>query len=180
LIREDLVLTPTLLRRFELEAQFEGGDGRHYALIRRDDGSLLSHHPGSLPAVPDQLMWADDMLRLLNRELHHDGAWVVCFTHIKPQPIDCVLYNPQHGDYGRYCLIWLDQDGDPQFTQQWMEGEGELRDFADVILAGRGSTAQKCETSWQLWHEMMRKVLAPKEGQTFKRAQGQRAPSTRH
>lgn len=181
MLTEDLVVTPALLRRFIAEAEMEGGDGRHYALIRRNDGSLLAHHPGSPVLSPMQLLWSQDILRLLNRELHHDGAWCLVFTHPKPRAIDNIFQDAKHADYGRYVLLWMDADGDVQIPFEWLEGStSELRDFASVMLAGVESTAQKCEGAWELWREMMVKVIQPKEGQTFKRARGERAPSARH
>lgn len=170
------LITPALLHRFEQEAHAEGGTGQYYALIRRSEGELLSHHPFGLPAVPEQIMWAADMLKLLNRELHHDGAWVVVFTHPAPAPALPVLHDHKHADYQRYCLLWLDADGDVQFVQEWEAGTGELHDFADVLLAGPLSTAQKCEASWQQWRAIM-DALDTTGTQRFKRAKGERAPS---
>lgn len=176
------IITPTLLRRFKLEGEFEGSDGRHYGLIPRDDGSLMCHHPGSPAVDAVQALWAADVLKLLNRELHHDGAWVVVFTNVRPVSLECVLANPGHAPYDRYCLIWLDADGDPQFTVEWEAGiTSDLQDFADVLLAGIESTAQKCEAAWSLWHTHMRQVLDPRIGKdTYRRAKGERAPSVRH
>jgi hypothetical protein len=172
------LLTPVLLQRFRLEGEYEGGDGRYYALMLRSDGNLLSHHPGAPMLDPMQSMWAADVLKLFNRELHHDGAWVVCFTHLPPINKDAAIV-PKHAEYHRYCLIWLDADGDPQFTMDWANGETELLDFADVMLAGIVSTGMKAEASWQVWHQKMRKLIDPKEGQTFKRAKGETAASLR-
>lgn len=179
---EGLLITPTLLQRFVLEAEFEGGDGRYYALIQRANGDMLSHHPGSPMLDTAQLLWAIEVLRKLNRELHHDGAWVVCFTH--PAPIDpstfAVIENPKRWAYKRYCLIWIDQDGDPQFTQEWVAGENsDFTHFAHVVLAGTDSTMQKCEASWLTWRTMMREVLDPQQDQLYRRARGEAAPSAR-
>lgn len=172
------LITPALLQRFHLEAEAEAGDGRYYACMLRPDGDVLVHHPIGPQLAPEQMMWAADVLRALNRELHHDGAWVVVFTHPKPAPTNSVIKSgSNHCEYARYCLIWVDQDGDAQFTQEWMENEGDLLDFADVLLAGIESTMAKCEGSWEMWHHHMRQVIAPKQDQLFKRAQGQRAPS---
>lgn len=176
MLTEDLAVTPALLRRFIAEAEMEGGDGRHYALIRRNDGSLLAHHPGAPGLSPMQLLWSQDILRLLNRELHHDGAWCVVFTHPKPR-----FQDAKHADYARYVLLWMDQDGDVQIPIEWLEGDYTgFRTFTEVMMAGVQSTAQKCEGAWEVWREMMVKVIQPREGQTFKRARGERAPSVRH
>lgn len=177
---DDKMITSDLLRRFKEEGEMEGGTGQHYALIRLSNGNLVKFNPYSPALAPEQMLWADVILTLLNKELHHDGAWVVVFTHPKPTPAQCVIYNPTHCDYERYGLIWLDADGDSQFTMEWSAGESEMRDFADVLLAGRESTTEKAEAAWQAWHLCMREVLDPQEGQTFKRAQGQAAPSARH
>lgn len=168
-LSENDILTPALLRRFEAEGQFEGADGRHYGIILRDDCSLMVHHPGSPLLDPVQSMWARDVLALLNRELHHDGAWVCVFTHVAPTTIE-----RSHPEYGRYCLIWIDEDADPQFSVEWERGDSELRTFLDVLLQGREATAQKCETAWQIWHHNMRVVLDPKMNQLFRRAKGER------
>lgn len=177
----DLV-TPTLLQRFELEAGLEGGNEHKYCgVILREDGDIFVHHPVSAALDSMQMLWAARALKLLNRELHHDGAWVVVFTHPMPVEFESAAHaSPRSSYYQRYALIWIDQDGDPQFSQEWQNGQDtELIDFTAVILCGIESTAQKCEASWQTWHLMMRKVLEVKEGQgkTYKRARGERAPS---
>lgn len=180
-LREQDILSAALLQRFQLEGEVGDADGRHYGLILRDDGNLFCHHPGSPSPSPDQLMWAGDVLKKLNRELHHDGAWVVVFTHVLPVSIESVLHNATHADYGRYALIWLDQDGDAQFTVEWEAGiTTDLVDFTAILLAGIHSTVQKCDAAWTTWDHHMRHVLKPKAGQTFKRAKGERAPSTVH
>ena len=176
-LTETQIVTPALIERFAAEAEFEGEPGGYYALIPRDDGDVLAHHPYAPAAEPHQLLWAQDVLRKLNRELHRDGAWVVCFTH--PGGALSAPHTPGHVEYARYCLIWLDPDGDAQFTLEWRANESELLDFADVMLAGIESTLQKCETAWTIWHTHMRKVLEPREGQTYRRAQGERPPSGR-
>jgi hypothetical protein len=178
-LSDNTLITKALLKRFELEAAEEGGNGyAYYALIRRSDGHFLAHHPSTPQLDPMQLHWATEALARFNRELHHDGAWVLVFTHPKPPSI--LVAAPNHLTYARYVFLWLDQDGDVQFPMDWMENETELLDFADVVAAGLESNLAHGEESWQRWHHLMRVVPDVKEGrgQTFKRAKGERAPST--
>ena len=180
-IDDDTLITTALLRRFALEAQMAGVSDQYYALIQRSSGELLSHHPGAPSAVPEQIMWSADVLRRLNRELHHDGAWCVVFCDPKPPEHGelAVFAGSGHREYARYALLWLDQDGDVQFAVEWVRDESELLDWADVLLAGIDSVMQKCEAAWEIWKLNMRDVLDHGEGQLIKRAKGQR-PSTRH
>jgi hypothetical protein len=182
LFDENKIVTPTLLRRFELEAEGEGGDRRYYGCILLPDGNLIVHHPGSPALAPEQLMWAQDVLRFLNRELHHDGAWVVVFTHPKPASVENPLLAVNlHAEYARYVLLWLDQDGDVQIPIEWMEGDGEagLRDWTDVLLAGMDAVGMAATYAWDAWHRLMVQVIDRKEGRdTFKRAQGEAPKST--
>lgn len=173
-ISEDLIVTPTLLQRFAAEAAMDGGDGRHYGMVLRDDGGVRNFDPASPAPAPEQALWAANVLYALNYELHHDGAWVIVFTHPK-------FTDAKHVEYGRYAIIWLDHDGDPHFTMEWEAGTGELRDFADVMLAGINSTLAKAEAAWDLWRIQQRDVIDARPDQLYKRAQGQHAPSsTRH
>lgn len=180
-IDEDLIVTKALLRRFLAEAMTDNGDGRHYGIIRRNDGSILGHNPCSPELSFDQMLWAVDVLTYLNREIHHDGAWVVVFTNPLPPDVDNILIDPKQAEYGRYVLLWLDKDGDVQIPIEWEVGSSEMRTFADVMLGGLHATAVRAETAWHLWKLHMRDVLDPQPDQLFKAAQGQMAPSaTRH
>lgn len=181
-LTEHQVVTPLLLRRFELEGDAEDGNGQYYAIMLRDSGDLLVHHPVGPSLDPNQMVWAGTVLRRLNRELHHDGAWVICFTHPAIVQLETVLHSaPNNRTYNRYCLIWMDADSDVQFTQEWIAGDNiGFRVWADVVKAGIESTVQKCEASWSIWHQMMQQVLEPKAAQTFKRAKGERPASSVH
>jgi hypothetical protein len=170
---ESTLITSDLLRRFELVAKEGNGTTAYYALIRRSNGEILTHHPFGMSADPAQLLWGAEVLAALNTCLDHDGAWVVVFTNPKPG-LSIGSADFKHRQYSRYCLMWMDQDGDVQFDQEWVEGEGErdLMTFPQVIAAGIHSTMEKCEASWQFWANNQR-VLELTEGQTFKRARGQ-------
>jgi hypothetical protein len=176
----DQTVSPTLLRRFELEGQYEEGDGRHYACILRENNDLIAHHPYSPSIEAHQMLWARDMLVRLNKELHHDGAWVACFTHPSRLTEPEVMADGGHREYRRVCLLWLDKDGDVQFTWDWLADHiADVRDFATLMLHGPHWVMQQLEEAHRLW-SIAQETLDLQEGQTFKRAQGERAPSTRH
>jgi hypothetical protein len=180
-IDDDTLITPTLLRRFAAESTMEGGNGQHHAFIERSNGVLLDHNPGSPECLGEQLMFAADVLRKLNRELHHDGAWVMVYTHpAEPAEGSVIFVNGGNREYRRFVLLWLDQDGDVQIPIDWVKGESELADFPDCLIAGIEYWMQLCENAWDLWHTHMRQVLEPRQGETFRRARGERASSTRH
>lgn len=174
---EQDIISTVLLKRFQVEGEFNGADGRHYGIIRRDDGSLLAHNPGAPDLDPYQMAWASDILKLLNRELHHDGAWVIVFTHPAPWSEMEMIRFGGDSEYDRYAIIWLDADGDPQFSVEWEKGTDELRDFTAILLQGATATIAKCESAWQTWNLHMRHVLQPTEGQLYRRAKGERPPS---
>jgi hypothetical protein len=177
LIDEHKIVTPTLLKRFLEEAVHDGDNEQHCAYILRASGDLLTHHPFSLPAAPEQMMFAADALRFLNRELHHDGAWVLVFTDPKPVQLETVLHMATHADYARYVFLWMDADGDVQFPMEWVEGQGgDLDDFSDVLIAGLQTLGKAAEHAYKMWTEAMRALDARPQEQ-FKRAAGERAPS---
>lgn len=180
MLDDDTLITPTLLRRFISEALLEHGDGRHCAFLLRSNGNLVRHNPASPDIVPEQTMFADDVLRRLNRELHHDGAWVIVFTHPNPTPPGWSIFTQPRTEYRRYVLLWLDADGDVQLPIEWVEGESDLLDFAEVLAAGIDSVLNLCEGAWTMWHLHMREVIDPQPGETFQRARGERAPSARN
>jgi hypothetical protein len=177
---DDTLITPALLQRFAAEAGLEGGNGQYCAFIERSNGDLLIHHPFAPAAVAEQTMFAADVLRKLNRELHHDGAWAIVFTDPKPPEPGVAIYASPHTEFARYALLWVDPDGDVQFAVEWVRGESEMLDFDEVLLAGIEYTMQCCENAWAMWKVAMREVIDPAEGQTFKRAMGQMPSSTRH
>jgi len=180
MLEDAKLMTKALCRRFVAEAMLDGGNGQFYALMLRSNRQLLAFNPGSPELDPMQMMWAGDVLRLLNKELDHGGGWVVVFTCPDPQSGLDIISGADSMAYGRYALMWLDHDGDVQFSQEWQKNDGELLDFADVINAGILSTAQKCEASWNAWKMLMVDVIDPAEGQTFNKAGGETPTSARH
>ena len=160
------ILTPALLRRFQAEGEFDGADGRHQAFIETQDGRILVHGHG-LMVLPEQQMFGVDMIRLMNRALHHDGAWMVVFTHQRPPAVSLVAM----AEYQRIVFIWVDKDGDVQFPLETDE------DFSEVMGHGADHWLENAEAAWQIW-KFSQAMIDPQEGETFKKALGERAPSS--
>jgi hypothetical protein len=175
-LSDETLITPALLRRFIAEGELEDGNGQHFAVIQMQDGSYCEYNPYSPEADPLQAGWVRDVLRMLNSELHYDGAWVCCFTH--PAPTGLVQ---RFVEYNRCCWIWLDRDGDPQFTSDWVkDGHHQHLDFADVVISGVVSQVQRCEMAYSAYFEMMQTdMLDAKPEHKFRRALGEKAPSAR-
>ncbi|WP_341702616.1 hypothetical protein [Ferrovibrio sp.] len=153
-----------VLQRLDQEA--EGGPWSAVTYLR--DGKAMLLGPDGAPDwAPDQFMFASDMAKGLNNWLHHDGFWIVGWTH----PSRIVLLNQPGRSYTRMVMIWFDQDGDPGFT---VESEDSVW---KMLECGPRQWAEQAEQAWQQWERLMHEVLDPREGQTFKRAQGQTAPS---
>lgn len=170
----DLLLLPAITQRLKAEAEFEGGPALYWALLVAADGQQRRvQNPPDLPGpAADQLMFGLDMGGALNRHLHHDGAWIVGFT----DPLSRPTVLDQWTNFGRFFFLWVDQDADPQFTLECDDH------FADVLMRGPDHWLGQAETAWQKWRHQMREVLDPKARAlaTFKRAQGQQAPSAKH
>ncbi len=161
---EKTLVTPTLLKRFHLEASLDN-DGRFCAYVQYSNRDFCFHNVGP-EATINETVFAKELLTLLNDELHHDGAWVAVFTGyaIRP-PLDL-------GSYGRLIVLWMDKDGDVQFPIQ-------IEDFSVETAVQKGAFAwlEDCEAAWLTWQHHMRRVLAPKPEQLFKRALGEKPPT---
>jgi hypothetical protein len=159
-----LYQSSTVLLRMDAEA----GNGPWCAVTFMRDGKavLLSNQP-ALDWSSDQMLFANDMAKGLNKLLHHDGFWIVGWTH----PAPYMLLGMATRTYGRMVMIWCDADGDPQFT---IESEDPVW---KILECGPQQWAEQAEQAWQKWRLHMREILDPREGQTFKRAQGQAAPN---
>lgn len=173
---DNIVQTPGLLRYAIQDAKEDGGDGRHFLVLQLSDGKLLVHNPISPGLPPQQLIFATDLLPALNKELHHDGAWFMIFTHPNPEVDERTA--EVSFEYARFAMVWMDQDGDPKFLVDWLKGaNSEELDFADVLAEGLDAWLNKAEGAWQQFDYLMNDVLDPQEGETYKLAQGERPPT---
>jgi len=139
----------------------------YWAVAVQGDGRQVVMQAGTR-SVPDymQQTFARDMARALNSAIRHDGSWLVLWTH------PCFDDGQERVvDFNMWHFLWLDEDGDPQFT---IDNEDP---FWLALANGELHWLEQAEYAWSQWNLMMREVLAPTEGQTYKRAQGQ-APAS--
>lgn len=175
-VEDDHLITPHLLRKFIEIAEDEGNNGQHYAMIQKADRSWLAHNPHSPEIDEMQMIFARDVVGMLNKELHHDGVWCIVFT--APGALAHLLQS--RSEYSRFTLVWLDKDGDVQIQFEWVAGESDELDFADCIESGLESWVERAEMAWQQWFMLSRMVLDAQPDETYKAAQGERPPSERN
>lgn len=169
-IDDRILATDALRRRLLAEAQFEEGPGTYWGVSVREGVLLVPFKSADGIAAPmeDQQMFANDMAHALNKHLHHDGAWLVLFTHpMGLVNIPIVGMTPLPVPYDRWVFLWMDADGDVQFSMDNVE------EFAEVLLAGPDHWMEEAERAWQTWKLYMRDVLDVRQGETFKRALGE-------
>ena len=167
-VGEKLLLGRALMQRYAQEAVFNANNKAHVAYYPTDR-MVAAITNGPQPA-DEQRMFGMDMIGALNRSLHRDGAWVIVFTD--PVREGAIIDLSAKWLYTRWVILWLDTDGDVQFP---VENEDLLE---NVLAVGPDHWIEQCEIAWNLW-EGNRKELGAKPEQTYKRAQGEVAPSVR-
>lgn len=175
---DDRLVTADLLGKFINFAQEDTHDERHFAVLQQADRNWLTHNPGS-PELDGVLMaYTQQLLTLLNDELHHDGAWVALWSG----PGQRERFTQIDGAYCCLNLIWMDRDGDAKFRLDWIAGANEdWPTMPDLLLAGVQPLAEQAETAWQMANQLHVAALDLKLNQsdesTHKKALGERAPT---
>lgn len=160
-----LMLTATRAR-----LQREARDHLWRAYLRAPDGTISTL--SGLQQLPKpwapQEVFCSELANALQQALHHDGAWIVMLS----APIVSPLWKTGiESRYQNITVFWVDADGDIQFP--W-----EIDDRFEALAAqSMDRWLEDAEKSWQNWHFHMRTVPDTKKAQTFKKAQGQLAPS---
>lgn len=177
MIDDDLLITPVIRERLELEGAFGSGleedsGGDYWAVVCRANGQLhnfATDHFITDPVESERRGFLQNLCWNLNRHLRHDGAWICAWTH--PMPEAALLAS---GEYtrqpARFILLWIDHGGDPQFTvenERWYIAKN----------ASLGYWLNEAETAWAYWHYHMRVVPEIQREETYYRAQGERPPS---
>lgn len=161
---DEWLVSPAIMQRLVDES--EDTEGRYtgfWGAFTKANGDIV--FGGNIPAPCEfQRMFAADMAKGLNDNLRHDGVWLVFWTHPPvAMAVDADVYRVSH-------LLWLDEDGDPQFT---VDNEDP---FHEVMEAGFDHWIEAAEDAWQQWEEA-RDTLDLSPGQTFKKVRGELPPS---
>lgn len=151
---DDLLLSQTLMKRIAIEAELNA-PGKNTAAVFLRGGNGQIRVLGSYKPDLAEKMIADFMVNALNRRIPQGGRWVTAWL----------------GTGTMFIMIWLDQDGDPQFTVEVEE------DAPGIAAVQFDHWIEQAHDAWCQWELAMRKVLDPKSGQTYKKAQGERPAS---
>ena len=162
---DDLIRSPTIDERLHAEAM----DRAFVAWIERSNGDVLEYAKGREPK-PEFKMFAIDIMKALNHWMPNGGAWIVQWSDPKPLAEGNVIMLGD-AEYKRFVIIWIDVDGDPQFTIEYDD------DFKEALQLGPDPWLERGASAWNQWRMMMHEVLDPSEEQQFKKAQGEKPPS---
>lgn len=175
---DDVLKSLVVRGRLRREAKFESarGDdskGHYWAITALPSTNQIVGCQNFTPSVfdidphPVQKQLAEALVRSLNRHVGHDGGWIVGFTH--PPSQGNALRTDGDNVWGQLFCLWLDEDGDPQFTYE------TDRDPAEVVQDGVDYFIKMCDESYWRWEDLLgkkgRKELGLKDGQMIKAAQ---------
>lgn len=151
-LQDDPSVTAALGRRLYIEA----GEGDGWACGVRENGDIkIVCNAQTRPHVFQQ-DFAFELVRKLNKQISNGGTWTVGWCD----------------GWGKLIILWLDQDGDVQFTVEDDEP-------VNVILeAGADHFLSQCFDAYGKWRWSM-SILDLQDGETYKRAQGERRPSAK-
>lgn len=166
---DDFLRLPLIRRRLDAE-----GDGDPWWAVstKANRDHVYANSAVVCVPAPEQVILARDLIAKLNRLIDHDGRWLAIAVLPRMGFNETVLGKPPV--YDELRMIWIDADGDPQFTYE-IEWHLHLRSRAteNDWLGG-------AEEAWQTWHLHMRDTLEPgRQGALYHRAQGETAPSER-
>lgn len=168
---DDMLFSKALRERLDFEAAISSdfqpscaswyalkmlGSG-HKIIERNYDPNLPIEHMPVADPPPAQMVWADAICKLLNRECGHDGVWIVGFTH-PPGFADLVRVNPRF-NWLRVIKLWMDNDGDVAFTCDCIDP------WDAVAAQAPEHFVEQAEEAWNRWKTIMRDALDPQEHQ---------------
>lgn len=170
---ENLWKSPVIQERLIQEALFDcryGVPAKPYfdVMVPQADTKIgqiqLRNYTPSMAEVaphPIQVQFAKNLLDILMKELHFNGLWIVGWTH---PPTSYAALTEMDNAWQRLIIIWLDQDGDPQYTIDYD------KPVVEIIADGLELHAKKAEDAHQQWRQIysdtaMREDMALTEDQ---------------
>lgn len=167
---DTLLFTQTIRERLDAEAAMDSEIGVTTAswfavkVLNRGKGDVVierNYNPEKtgMLAIPDpspcQAAWAVAVAKILNHEIDHDGCWIVGLTH--PPGFGEFLKIQPRFEWRRTIKLWVDNDGDPQFTSDCIDP------WRLVVEQNPDHFINQSEKAWQHWKRLMRDVLEPTE-----------------
>lgn len=135
----------------------------YWAVVPADHGLVtFRESPGGGAFVPEtHRIYAIELSGILNREVAHDGKWIVCWSEF-----DLTEGWPRH-----LAMLWIDRDGDMNFVVDSDE------DHATQVY-GMLEYVHQCEQAYQEWRAFIGDV-GVKESQKIANALGQPSANER-
>lgn len=126
-------------------------------ILRNYEDSLTNCDPHDL-----QQDFARKIMQALQKQAHHDGLWLVGYTH---PPSTYGVITDSENCWNRMIAIWFDDDGDPQYTL-----ESDLP-FIKQVEAGEQYYVGLAAQAHDQWKEIygrraMKSDMMLKESQT--------------
>ena len=130
-------------------------------------GEILPLTVGKCYPSPVQVMVAEELCRLLNAKIAHDGRWRTVWTEPTPTHWCKVerMFRPWHPTILE-CQ-YLDKDGDIWCVVTIDD------DAFQVVEDGITNYVDKCEEAYQFVYKLLHKVVEVKHDQTRRVAQGE-------
>jgi hypothetical protein len=179
-VLESPIIEDTIKAQGEAESLGASGDnskGHVWALTVRPSTRGVVLLQNFTPTIMDiephevQRSFARELLLVLNKEAGMNGGWVVGYSH--PPTVGDALHVNGDNVWGRLFMLWLDQDGDPQFS---VEAD---KPFHAVFEEGSMYYVGQCYKAYTEWSKLrgvnVLKDLGFTEANMVKAAQGQKA-----
>lgn len=136
------------------------------AMDARKSGELKESKVGTIHPLPEQKVIAEELCRLLNVHIGHDGYWRCVWVKPATQRDTFSGLYRNHVPTVMECQ-WCDADGDVQFVVEIEEKPWAMLDI------GVSHWVENCEEAYSRWKSMIGGLELNIETQTHKAAQGE-------
>lgn len=116
-------------------------DGIGYALLVNYAESIVDIAPHEM-----QVEFAKTTREIVQKRYHHDGFWIVGWTH--PPTVSRVLRPDGDNCWDRFLILWADEDGDIKFAVESVDS------FIEIMKNGEDYYADLAAQAWESWNEV--------------------------